>query len=188
MDLTASCGICPVTQTRPAAGFPRFPARCVDPGSPHRRQRADAGPHPRLARGPGTGRGRPCGSRGGAPRTNPAELTNQKLVVIALAGQPNVRESTALTHSRDCTSMWATGPGSSRNHSGELIFQQTVFTLVDLPGTYSLTAASEEERSAAISPHEKPDLVVAVVNATNLERGLPSWPNCSPCPHRSSSR
>ena len=45
--------------------------------------------------------------------------------------------------------------------------------LVDLPGTYSLTANSEEERIARdYLIRERPDAVVAVVNAAQLERNL----------------
>ncbi len=46
-------------------------------------------------------------------------------------------------------------------------------TLVDLPGTYSLTASSEEERIARdFILREHPDLTIVVVDAANLERSL----------------
>jgi ferrous iron transport protein B len=51
--------------------------------------------------------------------------------------------------------------------------KRTGFSIVDLPGTYSLTASSEEERLARdYIIKETPDLIVAVVNAASLERSL----------------
>jgi ferrous iron transport protein B len=104
----------------------------------------------------------------------PAEVVSQKPILIAIAGQPNVGKSTVfnmLTGSRQHVGNW-TGKTVELKY-GDLEIQQTVFRLVDLPGTYSLTAASEEERiSRNFILREKPDLIIAVINAASLERGL----------------
>jgi len=57
--------------------------------------------------------------------------------------------------------------------TGEVSFEGRDFFLVDLPGTYSLTANSEEERIARdFIIKEKPDIVFLLVNAAALERSL----------------
>ncbi|NMC54290.1 MAG: iron transporter FeoB [Chloroflexi bacterium] len=95
-------------------------------------------------------------------------------LTIALAGNPNAGKSTifnALTGSRQHVGNW---PGKTVekkeglwNHNGNS------YTVVDLPGTYSLTAFSLEEVIARdFIIHQKPDLVVAIVDAANLERNL----------------
>ena len=57
--------------------------------------------------------------------------------------------------------------------SGTFTYQNELYTVVDLPGTYSLTASSEEERLAReFIIRENPDLVIAVVDAATLERNL----------------
>jgi len=94
--------------------------------------------------------------------------------VIALAGQPNVGKSTVfniLTGLNQHVGNW-TGKTVEKK-TGQFTFQDRTLTLVDLPGTYSLTAASEEERIARdFIIREKPDLVIAVVDAATLERSL----------------
>ena len=94
--------------------------------------------------------------------------------IIALAGNPNTGKSTlfnALTGSRQHTGNW---PGKTvEKKEGRLKVGEEEILVVDLPGTYSLTAYSIEEIIARdFIVNEKPDAVVAVVDAANLERNL----------------
>ena len=93
---------------------------------------------------------------------------------IALAGNPNVGKSTlfnALTGSRQHVGNW---PGKTvEKKEGKLQLGQEEILVVDLPGTYSLTAYSIEEIIARdFIINEQPTAVVAVVDAANLERNL----------------
>ena len=93
---------------------------------------------------------------------------------IALAGQPNVGKSTVfnlLTGMNQHVGNW-TGKTVEKK-SGTYQHGQAKYEIVDLPGTYSLSANSEEELVAReYILREHPDLVVAVVDAATLERNL----------------
>lgn len=94
--------------------------------------------------------------------------------VVALAGNPNTGKSTvfnALTGLKQHTGNW---PGKTVLLArGTYTYQGRTFTLVDLPGTYSLLAHSAEEEVARdFLCFARPDAVVAVVDATCLERNL----------------
>lgn len=93
---------------------------------------------------------------------------------LALAGNPNAGKTTifnSLTGSRQHVGNW---PGKTvERRSGTFSVDGSDYTVVDLPGTYSLTAASPEEaiaRDYLLSGEA--ELVVAVVDASNLERNL----------------
>jgi ferrous iron transport protein B len=93
---------------------------------------------------------------------------------VALAGNPNAGKSTifnALTGSRQHVGNW---PGKTvEKKEGKFKRDDYEVKVVDLPGTYSLTAYSPEEVIARdYIINEKPDLVVTVVDAANLERNL----------------
>ena len=95
-------------------------------------------------------------------------------LTIALAGNPNAGKTTifnALTGLRQHTGNW---PGKTvEKKEGEIELNGSRIKIVDLPGTYSLTAYSPEEIIARdFIIQECPDVVINVVDATNLERNL----------------
>ena len=93
---------------------------------------------------------------------------------IALAGNPNTGKSTifnALTGARQHVGNW---PGKTvERKEGTCKYNGSEWEIVDLPGTYSLTAYSLEEVIARdFIIDQRPDLVVVVVDSANLERNL----------------
>ncbi len=95
-------------------------------------------------------------------------------LTVALAGQPNVGKSTIFNMLTGMNQHVGNWPGKTvEQKTGQFTADGTAITLIDLPGTYSLTANSEEERIAReFIICEQPDVVVAVVNAAILERSL----------------
>ncbi|HBI6898571.1 TPA: ferrous iron transport protein B [Clostridium perfringens] len=96
------------------------------------------------------------------------------MLTIALAGNPNCGKTSLfnlLTKSRQHIGNW---PGVTvEKKEGTLKFKGESYKLIDLPGTYSLGAYSEDEIVARnYILKDKPDVVINVVDATNLERNL----------------
>lgn len=94
--------------------------------------------------------------------------------IIALAGNPNCGKTSIfnlLTKTRQHVGNW---PGVTvEKKEGILKYKGKDFNIVDLPGTYSLGAYSEDEVVARnFIINDKPDLVLNIVDSTNLERNL----------------
>ncbi|MDI6741893.1 MAG: ferrous iron transport protein B [Smithella sp.] len=98
----------------------------------------------------------------------------EKEISVALVGQPNVGKSTVFNILTGLSQHVGNWPGKTvEKKMGSHRADNVLINIVDLPGTYSLTAFSEEERIARdFIIQEKPDLVVLVLNAAALERGL----------------
>ena len=97
-----------------------------------------------------------------------------KEITIALAGNPNSGKTTAfnnLTGAKQHVGNW---PGVTvEKKEGNLSFKGYDIKVVDLPGVYSLTAYSLDEVIARnFVVDENPDVVVDIVDASNLERNL----------------
>lgn len=107
-------------------------------------------------------------------RKRQRKLPENGEIVVALAGNPNAGKTTlfnAITGARQHVGNW---PGVTvEKKEGTVKHQGRELHVVDLPGTYSLTAYSLEEIIARnFIVESAPDVVVNVVDASNLERNL----------------
>src|SRR5690349_15910222 len=100
-------------------------------------------------------------------------------LTIALAGNPNAGKTTLFNSLTGLKQKVANYPGVTvERKEGVWRLSEGAANLIDLPGLYSLDATSLDEQIARevitgeLPGMERPDAVVAVVDATNLERNL----------------
>ncbi len=95
-------------------------------------------------------------------------------ITIALAGNPNSGKTTIFNNLTGAKQHVGNYPGVTvEKKTGEKNYKGYKINIVDLPGTYSLTASSIDEvvaRNFIID--EKPDVAVDIIDASNLERNL----------------
>ncbi len=98
---------------------------------------------------------------------------------VVMVGNPNAGKTTLFNALTGLRAKTANFPGTTvERRDARLRLGDDSITLVDLPGLYSLTPASIEERIARDSLMGRtpglpaPDAIVAIVDATNLERNL----------------
>jgi ferrous iron transport protein B len=99
---------------------------------------------------------------------------HDKTLLIGLAGQPNVGKSTIFNLLTGLSQHVGNWPGKTvERKEGTLSRNGRRLRIIDLPGTYSLTSNSTEERIARdFILREHPDVVVMVADASALERNL----------------
>ncbi|MSN96683.1 ferrous iron transport protein B [Campylobacter sp. FMV-PI01] len=101
-------------------------------------------------------------------------LNIKKSVKIALAGQPNCGKSTIFTMLSGIRQHIANYPGVTVDKkSGFFSYKNLDIEMVDLPGTYSFSSYSLEERVAKdFILTQNPDVILNVIDASNLKRNL----------------
>ena len=93
---------------------------------------------------------------------------------VAIAGNPNSGKTTLFNSLAGTNYHVANYPGVTvEKKTASITYNDSNINFVDLPGTYSLTAYSLEEKVARdYIIHERPDIIVQVLDASNIERNL----------------
>ena len=106
-------------------------------------------------------------------------LTVARKTTIALVGNPNSGKSTVFNRLTGLRQKTANFPGVTvEKRIGKVTLNGMVMDLVDLPGTYSLSSNSDDERIAVdvllgrVAGTPPPDVILAAVDATRLYQGL----------------
>ncbi len=112
-------------------------------------------------------------------KNSDTELRDTAQTVVALIGNPNTGKSTVFNHLTGLKQKTANYPGVTvERHTGTIEIGGRDATLVDLPGTYSLSAHSPDEMITIdvllgqIESLTKPKAILAIADAANLRRNL----------------
>src|SRR5579871_2466573 len=116
---------------------------------------------------------------GGASLARPPESPSLRRLTAALLGNPNTGKTTLFNALSGLNQRVGNYPGVTvETKRGQMTCAGRPFDLVDLPGTYSLAARSPDEMVAVdvILGHQsgeaRPDVVVCIADASNLDRNL----------------
>ena len=91
---------------------------------------------------------------------------------IVLMGNPNVGKSVVFSRLTGANVIASNYPGTTVDFSkGKMRIEGEIFEIIDAPGTYSLNPSNKAEKVAS-KMLEEADIVINVINATNLERNL----------------
>ena len=91
---------------------------------------------------------------------------------IVLMGNPNVGKSVVFSRLTGADVIAANYPGTTVDYTkGVMRWEKTRFEIIDAPGTYSLVSTNKAEEVARDMAKDA-DIIVNVLNATNLERNL----------------
>ena len=92
---------------------------------------------------------------------------------ILLMGNPNVGKSVFFTELTGIHAISSNYTGTTVSYlEGDLVLDGTKYTLIDVPGIYSMTASSEAEAVAVRFMESGALAVICVLDASNLERNL----------------
>ena len=99
---------------------------------------------------------------------------DKKKIIVALAGNPNCGKTSIFNNLTGMRQNVGNYPGVTvEKKTGVRKYKDYDIEFIDLPGAYSLSAYSEDELVARnFVVHEKPDVVINVVDSSNLERNL----------------
>lgn len=95
---------------------------------------------------------------------------------IALAGNPNSGKTTMynrLTGRNEKVGNWAGVTVDSKEHALKKVYTEEDIVMVDLPGAYSMSPyTSEESITSSYVKNEEVDVIINIVDGTNLSRSL----------------